>query len=238
MKRLILVVDADAECRDVLRNRFHAAGSDVSALDNTAKIAHRLTLERPALALVASGPHMDGGLAAITSLCNCDDGLPVIRLGEEDDATERIVALEWGADNVVSKPFNVDEVLVRIRDVLRRVGHRPIKEPARKPPYLFDGFKFDFLVSSLTFQERPVALWKTEYSLLKFLVAAPGKVFSLHAIAQGIDSRAPDESVRTRVRRLRSRIRRAAGAQILPIHSKGYAFYPRENAHSKGVGRV
>ncbi|WP_174362921.1 response regulator [uncultured Caballeronia sp.] len=240
MKRLILVVDADPGCRDVLRNRFHAAGFDVSVLYDAAGIAHRLTLERPALALVASGLCMSGGLAEIKRLRNSDDDLPVIMLGEEDDATERIVALECGADDVVSKPFNVDEVLVRARNVLRRVGHRPIREPACGMPYRFDGFKLDFLARSLSFQERPVALSETEYSLLKLLVSSPGRVISVSAIAQMMESRVLDSSVRIWVHRLRSRIRLAAGAceQILTVQGQGYAFHPCGNAESNGAQHV
>jgi len=238
MKPLILIVDADPLCRDTLRNRFHAADYDVSVLYDTAGIAHRLTLERPALLLIASGTRVDAGLNAVKQLRQDNDDIPVIMLGEYDDAhhdaTDRIVALECGADDFVTKPFNVDEVLLRVRNVLKRAAYRTIREPVHKPPFLFDGFKLDFLSRSLTFNGRPVSLSENEYALLTLLVNTPGKVLSRSAIAQGLSPDAPSESVGIWVHRLRSRIRRAAGAcnQILTVHGMGYAFHRLDTLNS------
>src|SRR5258705_10858440 len=120
MKQLILVVDGDAGCRDTLRTCLQSSGFDVAVLYEPEKVVKRVQVERPALIVMANGATFGSGLAALLALRSRGDDLPLIMLGEQDDVTERIVALECGADDFIRKPLNVHEVLARIRGVLRR----------------------------------------------------------------------------------------------------------------------
>jgi DNA-binding response OmpR family regulator len=231
MKQLILVVDGDASCRDALRTTLQASGYDVAVLYSASKVAGRIEAERPALMVMAGGASSGDGLAALQALQalrTTQDDLPIIMLGEQRDETECIIALECGADDFVSKPFNVQEVLARIRNVLRRVQRQCLQDPVWKAPYEFNGFRLDFAWRSLTYHGKPVALTQNEYAVLALLVAAPGRFFTKAAIVQRISADTPDAQARVGVwvHRLRSRIKRAAGGCeiIETVRGKGYAF--------------
>ena len=231
MKQLILVVDGDASCRDTLRTTLQASGYDVAVLYNASKVVRRIEAERPTLMIMAGGASSGDGLAALQALQALrasQDDLPIIMLGEQRDETERIIALECGADDVISKPFNVQEVLVRIRNVLRRVQRHRLQDPVWRAPYEFNGFRLDFAWRSLTYHGEPVQLTQNEYAILALLVTAPGRIFTKAAIVQRVAADAPDAQgdVGVWVHRLRSRIKRVAGVCeiIETVRGKGYAF--------------
>ena len=125
MKQLILVVDDNVVRRDALRTCLQSSGFDAAVLYEPGKLMARVDVERPALIVITSGPSFGSGLTALQTLRGRDDDLPLIMLGEGGEVTERIVALECGADDFVSKPFNVQEVMVRVRVVLKRAGQFP-----------------------------------------------------------------------------------------------------------------
>jgi len=231
MKQLILVVEGDASCRDALRTTLQASGYDVAVLYDASKVVRRIEAERPTLMVMAGGASSGDGLPALQALQalrTTQDDLPIIMLGEQGDETERIIALECGADDFISKPFNVQEVLVRIRNVLRRVQRHRLQDPVWRAPYEFDGFRLDFAWRSLTYHGKPVPLTQNEYAILALLVTAPGRVFTKAAIVQRISADTPDAqgNVGVWVHRLRMRIKRAAGACeiIETVRGKGYAF--------------
>ncbi len=181
MKQLILVVDSDPTCRDVLRTSLQTDGYDVAVLYDASKVVRRIEEERPALILMASGSSERGSLPALRALQAlriAQDDLPVIMMGNRDDVTERIIALECGADDFISKPFNVHEVLLRIGTVLRRVAQHHFQDPTYRKPFLFSGFKLDYGLRSLTYLDDPVSLTQHEYAILALFSTAPGRVFS------------------------------------------------------------
>jgi DNA-binding response OmpR family regulator len=233
MKQLILVVDGDASCRDALRTTLQASGYDVAVLYGASKVIRRIEAERPTLMVMAGGESSGDGLAALRALQalrTTQDDLPIIMLGEQGDETERIIALECGADDFISKPFNVQEVLVRIRNVLRRVQRHRLQDPVWRAPYEFDGFRLDFAWRSLTYHGEPVPLTQNEYAILALLVTAPGRVFTKAAIVQRISADTPDaqRNVGVWVHRLRMRIKGVAGiCEIIEtVRGRGYAFNP------------
>jgi DNA-binding response OmpR family regulator len=246
MKPLILVVDSDPACRDVLRTSLQNNGYEVAVLYDAAKVARRIEDERPALMLIASGSSERGGLPALRALQAlrvAQDDLPVIMLGyqddrhDRDDATERIVALECGADDFISKPFNVHEVLLRIRTVLRRAAQHHFQDPAYRKPFLFSGFKLDYGLRTLTYLNNPVSLTQHEYAILALFSTAPGRVFSKAAIAQGMhtDASHAHTTVGVWVHRLRERIKQMVGACefIETLRGHGYVFHPDRQATSQ-----
>ena len=239
MKQLILVVDSDPACRDALRTCLQSSGFDVSVLYDPGKVAQRVEVERPALIAMTSGATWGSGLAALQTLRRGGDDLPVIMLGEHDNVTERIVALECGADDVICKPFSVHEVLVRIRSALKRVGHVSLQDPAARPPFSFSGFELDFATRTLTFQGTPVPLLQTEYAVLNLFTTAPDRVFSKEVIAQRIWPVAPPRlaAVGVWVHRLCRRIERdvAVPKLIQTVRARGYVFSPEGDDRGFGV---
>lgn len=240
MKRLILVVDSDPTCRDILRTALQTDDYEAAVLYDASKVARRIKEERPALILMDSGSSERGGLPALRALQALridQDDIPIIMLGERDDTIERIVALECGADDFISKPFNVHEVLLRIRTVLRRVGEHHFQDPTYRTPFLFGGFKLDYGMRALTYLDEPVSLTQHEYAILALFSTAPGRIFSKAAIAQSMHSDAA--SARTNVgvwvHRLRERIRQIVGACefIETFRGHGYVFRPERQTASQ-----
>jgi DNA-binding response OmpR family regulator len=228
MKQPILVVDGDADCRDALRVCLNASGYDVAVLYEPAKVAKRLDDERPALVVMTSGAVLGSGLAALKELRRGGDDLPVIMLGERDDAVERIVALECGADDFITKPFNAYEVLARIRRVLARAKDVSFQAPALRPPFSFDGFELDFASRTLRFRGEAVPLSQREYAILNLFTSAPNQVLSRERIAQRIWPETPYRpgSVSAAVHRLRRVIesRAAVPDLIQTVRGTGYVF--------------
>jgi DNA-binding response OmpR family regulator len=242
MKQTVLVVDGDPSCRDALRAGLQSSGFEVAVLYEPDKVAKRVEVERPALIVMTSGATFGSGLAALQTLRRGGDDLPVIMLGEQDDVTERIVALECGADDFVCKPFNVREVLVRIRSVLKRSGQVALQEPVSRSPFSFNGFELDFASRTLTLHGEPVPLAQTEYAVLNLFTTAPGRVFSKEAITQRIwpDRQHRLATVALWVHRLRRRIERDVSAPelIQTVRTRGYVFRPGIDATSLCSSRM
>ncbi|MGX7006113.1 response regulator transcription factor [Caballeronia sp. KNU42] len=230
MKQLILVVDDNVVSRDALRTCLQSSGFDVAVLYEPGKVVARVEMERPALIILASGPGSGGSLAALQTLRVRGDDLPLIMLGDGGEATERIVALECGADDFISKPFNVQEVMVRVRVVLKRAGQFSLHDPICKPLFRFSDFELDYASRTLTFRGEVVPLRQTEYAILNLFTTAPGRLFSKESIARRVRPDSPDRlaAVGLWVHRLRKRIQRdpTAPKLIQTVHTKGYVFRP------------
>src|ERR1700686_256421 len=120
MATQILVVDDDAELRDLLRDYLVRQGIEVSVLHDAGTLERRLERERPDLIVLdLMMPGVDG-LTALRKLRASGDDIPVIMLTARADDVDRIVGLELGADDYLGKPFNPRELLARVRAILRR----------------------------------------------------------------------------------------------------------------------
>src|ERR1700726_1993084 len=119
MATQILVVDDDAELRDLLRDYLVRQGIEVSVLHDAGSLERRLERERPDLIVLdLMMPGVDG-LPAPRKLRAAGDDIPVIMLTARADDVDRIVGLELGADDYLGKPFNPRELLARVQAVLR-----------------------------------------------------------------------------------------------------------------------
>ncbi|TDV11647.1 response regulator transcription factor [Paraburkholderia caballeronis] len=230
MKQMILVVDSDAACRDTLRTTLQAGGFDVAVLYEPNRVPKRLEEERPALVIMSSSGAFGSGLDVLKTLRHRGDWLPVVMLGEGDDVIERIVALECGADDFVSKPFNATEVLLRTKRVLSRIRPVQYRDPSSRPPFRFDGFELDYASRTLTFDGKAVPLSENEYAMLNLFTSAPGQVLSRAEIARRMWPDAPRRTavVSLYVHRLRELIdaRTSAPELIRTIRARGYVFRP------------
>lgn len=239
MKKRILVVDGDATRRDTLRRCLQSNGFDVGVLYEPARVVARVAEERPALVVLSSGPSFRDSLAALTALRSGGDDLPLIMTGRSHDALESIVALECGADDFVSQPFNVLEVLLRICRVLKWAARDSLRQPVVRAPFRFNGFELNFASRSLTFRGKAVPLSETEYAMLNLFTTAPGRIFSREAIAQRMlpDGEASPASVSIWIHRLRRRIERDASSPelIRTVRATGYVFRPDRIEQGPGM---
>ncbi len=226
----ILIVDDDDDIRGLLTGfladeGFHATGvADAPAMD--AAIARG----RPDLVVLDLMLPGEDGLSICRRL-RATSGIPVIMLTARGAEVDRIVGLEIGADDYVTKPFSKRELLARIRSVLRRGGPPKDLNPP-KSALRFNHYTVDINARRITDQSgRDVALTSAEFDLLVCFLHAPQRVLSRDQLLDKVHRRSADafdRSIDTLVSRLRKKIEVASDNErlIATIRNHGYLFTP------------
>jgi two-component system KDP operon response regulator KdpE len=169
----VLVIDDEPQIRRALRTSLEAHGYEVAAVGTGEEGVVAAADQRPDLALVDLGlPDMDG-TDVIRRIRGFSD-LPVIVLSVRESQSDKVAALDAGADDYVTKPFGMEELLARARAALRRVTP---DEPAQ-PILVFDDLVVDLPRRLVTLRDDPVHLTPTEWSLLEALVSNRGKLLT------------------------------------------------------------
>ncbi|MEZ4728713.1 MAG: response regulator transcription factor [Caldilineaceae bacterium] len=176
-KQRILVVDDDKAIVKVVRSYLEQAGYEVRVAYDGATVLHSLRSEKPdLLVLDLMLPDRDGW--EITRLIRSDATLgtmPIIMLTARVEDADKIIGLELGADDYITKPFNAREIVARVRALLRRAHFAQ----AAPPPQLRLGqLSLDVDQRTLTIEEKAVDLTRTEFTLLQILMANPGHTFT------------------------------------------------------------
>ncbi|GAA2144365.1 response regulator transcription factor [Nocardioides koreensis] len=218
----VLVVDDDHTVREVVVSYLRAHGHDVLEVgDGEAALTTMREAPADLVVLDLMLPGIDG-LEVCRQLRDGGD-VPVIMLTALGSETDRVMGLELGADDYVSKPFSPRELALRVDSVLRRTTEAA---PA-VPEWLADG---DLVVDSarhvVTREGRPLALTGREFDLLRFLVAHPGTAFSRDDLLQQVWgwSIGDRSTVTVHVRRLREKVERdpTRPERLLTVWGVGY----------------
>ena len=146
--------------------------------------------------------------------------LPVLMLTARHEEIDRVLGLELGADDYVTKPFSPRELVARVRALLRRARAGALAAPAAALSVA--GFEVDDVGQRVTYAGQRLDLTRLEYALLRALLAAPGRILSRDALLQaawGSQAQAGDRTVDTHVKTLRAKLRRACpGAEPIATH--------------------
>jgi two-component system, OmpR family, KDP operon response regulator KdpE len=170
----VLVVDDEPQIRRALRTSLLARDYDVLAAGTGDETLAIVASRPPDLIVLDLGlPDLDG--AEVIRRLRTWTSIPVIVLTVRDDQHEKIAALDAGADDYVTKPFDVDELLARMRALLRRAG---APEDGGLPTLAFDGLEIDLLRRLVRLDGDVVHLTPTEYGLLEALVTNQGKLLT------------------------------------------------------------
>lgn len=224
MSRSILIVEDEKEIRDLLVHYLRKEGfSPWAAADVEAglKIIHS---EKPDLVLLdILLPGVDGleflrWIRADKEVC----GIPVILLTAKTEETDRVVGLELGADDYITKPFSPREVVARVKAVFRR--YRRPSAPAGEEVYNYIGLYMDVARREVRFEGKPVVLTTKEFGILRTLLAAEGRVLSREAILEKVwsaDTHVTDRTVDVHIAKLRQKIPALAEA-IETVKDVGY----------------
>ncbi|MBN2387805.1 MAG: response regulator [Anaerolineales bacterium] len=172
----VLVVDDEVAIKRFLRVALNGEGFIVLEAGTGQEALLALTLERPDLVLLDLGlPDMDG--VEVARRLREWSQVPVIILSVREQETDKIAALDAGADDYLTKPFGVGELLARIRTVLRRQA-----SGSSEPVFTLGDLKVDLANRLVTADGRDVQLTPTEYDLLRALVIQAGKVLTNHQL--------------------------------------------------------
>jgi two-component system, OmpR family, response regulator len=229
----ILVVDDEAEIRTLLRKCFEREGFQVLEAKDGAEL--RASIDRHQIGLITLDLTLGGedGLELareIRARCN----VPIVMISGKGDMIDRVVGLELGADDYITKPFQLREVLARVRAVLRR--YAPAEPPAIQGATAHERYGFDDMVLDVTGRElargSPGAvqeLTTAEFNLLEIFVKRPHRVLSrdnIMDLLKGHEWSPVDRSIDALVGRLRKKIEPDPDHPrlIKTVRGVGYAF--------------
>ncbi|HET6432796.1 response regulator transcription factor [Dyella sp.] len=226
----LLVVDDDEEVGALLQRYFGAQGFRVTVVGDGASMHERLASESVQLVLLDLGLPGEDGFELTRHLHEHWRG-PVIIITGRGESVDRVVGLELGADDYVTKPFDLRELLARVRSVLRRAADQGRPEVISPPRhYHFAGYRLDPKSRHLTSPEgETVALTSGEYELLSVLLEHPHRVLSrddLMTRIHGRDAGPYDRAIDVQIGRLRRKIEPNPTHPILikAVRGVGYLF--------------
>ena len=198
----ILVIDDEPPIRKLLRTGLGTQGYDILDAPN-AKAALALLAEKPDLVILDLGlPDMQG-LDLLRLIRERDERVPIVILSSREDEKAKVQALDLGADDYVTKPFGMDELLARIRAALRH----QLQQHGERPLFRVGDLSVDLVRRIVKLGDRDVKLSPKEYDLLRLLVQHAGKVLTHKFLLKELWSDLTDaQYLRVYVRQLRQKI--------------------------------
>jgi DNA-binding response OmpR family regulator len=222
--KTILVADDEPRIVDLARDYLeHAGFAVITAADGPSALMMARTRKPDVMVLDLGLPGMDG--LDVARALRRETSLPIVMLTARDDELDRVLGLEIGADDYVTKPFSPRELVARVRAILRRVDRQD--EPGDRIEA--SGVSIDQARMRVEIEGRTVELTPTEFQLLTTLARQPGRVFTrlqlldaIHGIAFESYERAIDAHVKNLRRKLEPDPSRPRF--VLTVYGVGYRF--------------
>jgi two-component system KDP operon response regulator KdpE len=217
-----LVIDDEIQIRRLLTIALEAAGYRVSTAETGQQGLAMTTHHRHDVIILDLGLPDVSGLKVLKQLREWTQ-IPVIVLTVHDAEAEKVDALDSGADDYVTKPFNTPELLARIRAAIRRANQGQTKEPV----FVLGELKVDLSARRVTLHGQPVKLTAKEYSLLRLFVVHAGKVLTHRQILRevwGPSHENDTQYLRVYLMRLREKLEPDGAAQPLFLTEPGVGY--------------
>jgi len=233
----VIVVDDEPDLREMIAEYLGKYGFDVSTVSNGRELDAQLAGAPPDLLILdVNMPGEDG--FAITRRLRSKSTVPILMLTAAGDTVDRVVGLELGADDYMTKPFDLRELRARIQTVLRRTGRAQDPPPQQVPPAA-QGARFGNLFLDLDAHRllRPdgteLEITAMEFDLLAAFARNPNRVLSrerLLDLAHNRGSEPFDRSIDVRITRIRRKVERDPEKPevIKTVRGAGYVFVPRK----------
>jgi len=231
VKRTILVVEDEKDIRDLLRFHLEQEGYTVREADSGEAALAQVAAERPAMIVLDLMLPGTDGLEVCRRLRTAEatHAVPVIMLTARAAEVDRVLGLELGADDYMTKPFSPRELVARVKAVLRRTHGEEVPQPHE----VFERgrLRMDFDTYEVFIDGASASLSLREFELLKFFVRNPYRVYDrlqLLDLVWGQDVHVEPRTVDVHIRRLRKRIERddSAPELIVTVRGVGYKFNP------------
>ena len=219
MPKKILVVDDEPKIVEICQDYLQAAGFDVvTASDGTEGLTAARREKPDLIVLDLMLPGMDG-----LDVCHAlrrESNIPIIMLTARVEEADKLIGLELGADDYITKPFSPRELVARVRTVLRRASGDPSSDIIRVGEIVLDRTRYQ-----VTLPDRSITLTPTEFELLATLMSQPGRIFTrsqlLNAV-RGVAFESYERAIDSHIRNLRRKLE--PGEYIITVHGVGYKF--------------
>ncbi len=222
MSKTILVIDDEPRIAEICSDYLSAAGFNVLTAADGARGLALARKEKPDLVVLdLMLPEMDG--LDVCRELRRESAVPIIMLTARVEESDKLVGLELGADDYLTKPFSPRELVARVRVVLRRGA--PQTDVVRAGALTLDRARYQARLSVAEGGVREVALTPTEFEILAALAAQPGRVFSraqLLTVARGVAFESYERAIDSHIRNLRRKLE--PGEYIVTVHGVGYKF--------------
>ena len=226
MASTILIVEDDRNIVELLTRNFEQAGIDTEAIYDGANALLKAEKTHPDLIVLdLMLPEVDGiEVCRMLKRNPQTQRIPVVMLTAKGEEVDRIVGLELGADDYITKPFSPREVVLRVQAILRRTaGDRQASATAR---IRVNGLTIDLEKHQAFSKEGLVDLTSTEFKMLALFAGAPSRVFTrsiLMDVVWGQEYYGADRTIDTHISRLRRKLGKF-GDLIETVHGVGYRF--------------
>lgn len=218
----ILIVDDEPQIRTLLRTTLQRAGYDVVEAASAREAINAKAIDKPDLALLDLGLPDRDGLEIVTVLL-ADPVCRVIIVSAREDVEQKVAALDLGADDFVTKPFDTDELLARVRASLRQ----RLASEAERQVVVAGSVTIDLLQRTVNRGDAQIHLTPKEYAVLAELAKHPGRVLT-HAhilrAAWGPAQEGQTEYLRVVVRGLRQKLETEPSSPRLLINEPGIGY--------------
>lgn len=223
MAHSILVVDDDPHIRDVVRFAFEKTGMNISVAQDGKEALRQFDRNVHDLVVLDIGmPEMDG-LEVCRQIRKTAE-TPILFLSARDEEIDRILGLEIGGDDYVTKPFSPRELVARVNAILRRARSAP--PPAESKTLSHGGLTVDIDTRAATFDDKSIALTALEFSILRALLARPGFVFTRELIldaAYAGNIHVADRTIDSHIRNIRAKMAAAGSDSVIEtVHGVGF----------------
>ena len=220
MAHSILVVDDDPHIRDVVRFAFEKTGMQISTAQDGKEALRQFDRNVHELVVLDIGmPEMDG-LEVCRQIRKTAD-TPILFLSARDEEIDRILGLEIGGDDYVTKPFSPRELVARVNAILRRARNAPAPKAMSQ-----GGLAVDPDARTAAFQGTPVSLTALEFDILRTLLARPGFVFTRELILEAAyagNIHVADRTIDSHVRNIRAKMATVGCEQVIEtVHGVGF----------------
>jgi DNA-binding response OmpR family regulator len=206
----VLIADDDPDIVAALKIYLSSEGYELLSAENGKQVLDIVKGKQVDLILLdIMMPQMDG-ISAIAKLREENANMPIILLSAKSEDSDKLLGLNIGADDYITKPFNPAEVVARVRSQLRRYmrfGAQTLEE--NNTALRLGSIVLDDLSKTVTVDDEPVSLTPMEYGILKLLMSHPGKVYSSREIYREVWNDSPianDGVVAVHIRHLREKI--------------------------------
>ncbi len=219
MSKKILLVDDEPEILEISRDYLKASAFDVVTAGDGLQGLAAARREKPDLIVMdVMMPEMDG-----LELCKSirrESNVPIIMLTARVEETDKLIGLEIGADDYITKPFSPRELVARVKVVLRRVSGDSAADVLRAGDVSLDRTHYEVQI-----KKRTVQLTPTEFEIMATLMSQPGRIFSRNQLlnaAHGVAFESYERAIDSHIRNLRRKLE--PDELIVTVHGVGYKF--------------